>query len=511
LIEWRCMVLTQPEDGRPCILGTGIDITERKQLEAALKAERVSLAQRVEERTTELTREIAERMRAEERLRHAATHDALTGLPNRASFLERLEAAIQHSRQDHGNAFAVLFLDLDRFKIVNDNLGHAFGDRLLVAVARRLETCLRAGDAIARFGGDEFALLLTGLRDVSDARRIADYVQEELNQPVHLNGREIFTTASIGIVFDDRCYDLPADFLRDADVALYRAKVMGRARYEVFDTDLHEQVKARWQLEADLRRALKHGEFQVYYQPFVSLADGQITGIESLLRWHHPRRGLVVPDEFINLAEETGLIEPIGAWALHTACVQVKAWQAAGFPHLRVAVNVSAPQLLAQPTPGQRGKTLVEQIKLALQETNLSPQTLELEILESVSVGQEGLRALDELSRLGVRVSLDDFGLGSAFDCLKRLPLNALKIDRSFVSDIPGEADNEAIVQAMITLGHGLELNVIAEGVETQAQLDFLRQQGCDEIQGQWFAPPMPAEALTKLLQEIETHGWKSN
>ncbi len=436
-----------------------------------------------------------ERQVTAERLQHMALYDTLTDLPNRALFTERLERSIQRAKERQDYMFAVLYLDLDRLKVVNDSLGHTAGDQLLATVARRLEACVRPDDTVARFGGDEFAILLDGVRDISEATRTADLIQNKISLPIDLEEREAFTTASIGIASNRIVeYNRPVELLRDADVAMYRAKALGKARYELFDAQMHIQAMTRWQLENDLRRAIEHQEFQVHYQPFVSLSSGRIVGAEALLRWQHSERGFIAPDEFIPLAEETGLIESLGEWVLRTACAQIRALQADGYPHLRIAVNISARQF--------QNPNLAELVKGTLEETGLAAQALELEITESIVMRDQDRAILNELSNLGARVSLDDFGLGSSLDCLKHLPLNTLKIDQSFASGIPDNEENTVIVAAIIAMAHGLKLRVIAEGVETEGQLAFLYSEQCDEGQGNLFGQSMPAGALTKLLQE---------
>jgi diguanylate cyclase (GGDEF)-like protein/PAS domain S-box-containing protein len=441
-----------------------------------------------------IQRDITHELQLEEQYRQAQK-DTLTGLPNRALFMEHLERSIQRAKGQKDYLFAVLFLDLDRFKVINDSLGHIVGDRLLIAIARRLEACVRFDDIVARFGGDEFAILLDNIKDHSDAIRVANRIQNDVALPVNLEGQRMFTTASIGIAMSETEYDRPVDFLRNADTAMYRAKALGQARCEVFDSSMHTQAVARWQLETDLRQAVERQEFRLYYQPFVSVASGEVVGSEALLRWQHPERGLVAPMEFIPLAEETGLIVPIGEWVLRTACAQVRAWQIAGYSHLRVAVNMSAYQF--------QEYHLTELVKEVLRETGLSPQALDLEITEGIAVIRDpGFAVLNELSEMGIRISLDDFGLGSSLSCLKNFPLNTVKIDQSFVRGMVSDLDDETIITAIIAMAHDLKLEVIAEGVETEEQLALLRAKQCDQIQGNLFSQPLPAGALTKLFQE---------
>ena len=441
--------------------------------------------------------DITERKGAEKRLLHDAFHDALTGLPNRALFMDRLGLSLVRATRPGASLFAVLFLDLDRFKVVNDSLGHTIGDELLVAMAQRLKRCLRPGDTVARFGGDEFAFLLVDVRKISGAIRVAERIKEALAAPFNLEGHEVFTTASIGLTMGRTDYARAEDFLRDADAAMYRAKAQGRARYEIFDSEMHARAVTLLHLESDLRRAIDHHQLSIHYQPIVSLQTGSITGAEALLRWQHPQRGFVSPGEFIPLAEETGLIRPVGEWVLQAACAQARAWQADGYRGLRVTVNFSSRQF--------EYENIQELIKKVLKDTRLAPQTLELEITESMAIrdGELGARTLNALKAFPIRISIDDFGIGSSsLAYLKRLPIATLKIDRSFVRDLATDSDDASITSAIIAMAHSLKLNVVAEGVETEEQLAFLRSQQCDEMQGYLFSPPVPAEAFSKLLRE---------
>ncbi|MBA3532642.1 MAG: EAL domain-containing protein [Ardenticatenales bacterium] len=441
--------------------------------------------------------DITERKRAEEQLLRNAFYDSLTGLPNRALFMDRLGRLIERTRRHEEELFAVLFLDIDRFKNINDSLGHMEGDQLLVSIAARLACCLRPTDTLARLGGDEFALLLEEIKDVSDATRMAERIQEELALPFMLTDQELFITASIGITLSSTGYERPEDLLRDADTAMYRAKGMGKARHVVFDTAMHVRAVRLLQLETELRRALEREEFRVYYQPIVSLKTGHIIGAEALVRWAHPQRGIVSPAEFMPLIEENGLIQPIGEWVLRTACAQNRWWQMAGFPPLGVAVNLSAQQF--------RQKALCHLISDVLSETGLAANSLKLELTESIVMenAETTILALQELKEIGVELSIDDFGTGySSLSYLKRFPIDTLKVDRSFVRDITTDPNDAAITIAIVTLAHSLKLKVISEGVETEEQLAFLRAQRCDEIQGYLFSPPIPADAFTRLLQE---------
>lgn len=435
-----------------------------------------------------------EQKRLEEKLLHDALHDPLTGLPNRTLFMNRLEHSIARSKRDSEYKFAVLFLDLDRFKIVNDSLGHIIGDELLVTIADRLSKPLRANDMLARLGGDEFAVLLDNIKATKNASLVASRILKEFESPFNLNGHIVFSTASIGIVLNNIEYNKPDDIIRDADTVMYRAKALGKARYAIFDMGMHAHAVQLMQLEADMRKAIDNKEFLLHYQPIISLEDGKITGMEALVRWQHPQRGLIPPDKFIPLAEETGLIIPIGEWVLHTACAQNKTWHDNGYPDLKIAVNFSGYQF--------QHKGLFEKIKSILKETGMPAHALEVEITESTIMKNVNIDTLKELSDMGVKVSIDDFGTGySTLSSLRELPIDMLKIDRSFIKDITLDSDAEAITSAIIAMAHTLKLNVLAEGVEKEAQLTFLQTQKCDKIQGFLFSKPLPAEEIMTLLK----------
>jgi diguanylate cyclase (GGDEF)-like protein len=459
-------------------------------------------AEQAERHIAELSKHIAEQERisralqeSKEHFRHAAFHDALTGLPNRALLTDHLRLAIERAKRRADHLFAVLFLDLDRFKNINDSLGHTIGDQLLIAIARRVEGCLRPMDTVARLGGDEFAILLDGLEDFNIAIHVAGRVQDELMQPFNLNGHEVYTTASIGIALSTTGYDHPDNILRDADIAMYRAKDNGKARYEMFDTLMHTRAVALLQLENDLRRAIERQEFRVFYQPIISLETDQIAGFEALVRWEHPERGLVAPAEFIPLSEETGLITEIGHWVLHEACRQTRQWQTALQRPLMVSVNLSGKQFV-QPN-------LIEQIKHILQETDFDPRWLRLEITESVVMenAEAAASMLLQLRDLGVHLSIDDFGTGySSLSYLHRFPVTTLKIDRSFISRMGEGDENSEIVRTIMTLASNLGMEVVAEGVETEEQLSQLRVLKCEYGQGYLFSRPVNAELAGAMI-----------
>ena len=434
---------------------------------------------------------------AEEKLIHDAFHDALTGLPNRILFMERLERALKHTKRRADYSFAVLFLDLDRFKLVNDSLGHTIGDQLLVALADRLKKCLRSGDTVARLGGDEFTILLDDIEGMDDVTYIVDRIHKEMTLPFNLSGYEVITSASIGIALNANSYELPEEILRDADTAMYRAKALGKARSEVFGKDMHTLAVARLQLEMDLRRAIERQEFRLHYQPIIFLETGKIHGFEALVRWQHPDRGLIHPAEFIPVAEETGLIVPIGQWVLREACHQMHIWQEQSSNNfsLTISVNLSRKQF-AQPN-------LVEQIEQILQETKLDPRNLSLEITESIVMenAEAAISMLLHLGALGMQLHMDDFGTGySSLSYLHRFPINTLKIDRSFISRIGNDAENLEIVQAIMTLAHSLGMKVTAEGVETAEQLAQLRVLKCEYVQGYFFSKPVNSEMAKALI-----------
>ncbi|AFY67384.1 EAL domain-containing protein [Geitlerinema sp. PCC 7407] len=434
---------------------------------------------------------------------YSAFHDDLTGLPNRAMFSKLLQRAIARTHHQPDYLFIVLFLGLDRFKTINESLGHTVGDRLLVSIAQRLRACLRPGDRLARVGGDEFAILLEAVDDLSTAMQVTHQVQQELTQSFIVDEHEIFTTVSVGIAFNQSGYEhRPEELLRDAHTAMYRAKSLGKARHEIFAKGMRQQAVTRLQLETDLRRALERNEFHLRYQPFVCLKSGKIAGFEALLRWQHPHRGLVSPGEFIPVAEETGLIIPIGQWTLDQACNQICQWQSLfpQSPPLSVSVNLSGRQL-SQPE-------LVDHIQTVLTQTCLEPSSLKLEITESVVMDdvESTITLLQRLRGLHLQLSIDDFGTGySSLSYLHRFPTNTLKIDRSFVSHMTDASENAEIARTIILLGHNLGMDIIAEGIETADQLAHLRALGCEYGQGYFFAPALVVEEAEDLLRRMPT------
>ncbi|MBW4623444.1 MAG: EAL domain-containing protein [Cyanosarcina radialis HA8281-LM2] len=439
--------------------------------------------------------DITERKQAEEQLVHDALHDALTGLPNRTLLTERIETLLKRSQRHEGYLFAILFIDLDRFQVINDSLGHELGDRLLIEIAQKLETTIRTTDTIARLGGDEFVILLDSIGDVNDAIRVAERISQELKAPLQLGESEVSIAASIGIVLSSSDYEQAIELLRDADIAMYRAKEKGKACYEVFDRIMYAHALKQLQLENDLRQALERQEFQVYYQPIVSASTRAIKGFEALIRWIHPVRGFVSPVDFIPLAEETGLIVPIGEWVLRTVCQQIVLWQTQGFA-VKVSVNLSGKQL--------QESDLVAKIDRILLETGVQGSSLELEITESMLMErvEELIEILHLLRERGIMLSIDDFGTGySSLSYLHRFPVDYLKVDRLFVKDMAENHESGKITESIVNLARNLNKKAIAEGVETEAQLDRLRQLGCAYIQGYLFSPPVPASKATELLK----------
>lgn len=499
-----CRILARavvPGDASQGTIWTTEDVSARREAQLALMQAHEELENRVAERTAELAEtnlrlqeEVAERQQAEERVMHLANHDALTGLPNRRLLIDRLGQALALAHREN-HQVAVLFMDLDRFKTINDSLGHMKGDALLQNVARRLSETLREGDTVSRLGGDEFVIVLPSLDQPKAAEKVALKLVDALAPPIDLGGQELRVSASIGIsLFPEDGRDTET-LLRNADSAMYHAKDMGRNNYQFFMEQMNVAAAERLRLENDLHRALERHEFELHFQPRVSVANGLACGIEALIRWRHPERGLVLPEHFIPVAEDTGLIVPIGEWVINEACRQGTAWCAAGLPKLPVAVNLSPRQF--------RQSNLVDTVARAIERYGWPCKLLELEITEGVLMQQtsETLKTLEALNRLGVGLAIDDFGTGySSLSYLKRFPVDFLKIDQSFVRDIAVDPDDATIVTAIIGLAHNLGLTVVAEGVENASQLDFIRDAGCDEAQGYHIGRPMPAGQLAEWL-----------
>ncbi|HSD95552.1 MAG TPA: EAL domain-containing protein, partial [Sulfuricaulis sp.] len=441
-----------------------------------------------------IVRDVTERMQAQQRLQYLAHHDALTDLPNRALFHERLEHALRRARWTQ-RPLAVLFLDLDRFKNINDTLGHDIGDSALRVASERLKECVREGDTVARLGGDEFTVLLEDIANADDVPAIAQKIVDALSRPFSVNNREFVITTSIGVSLYPGDGEDSQKLLRNADTAMYRAKDLGRNKYQFYSSEMSAKALEKFMLETSLRHALEREEFLLHYQPQVNLATGLITGVEALLRWQHPDLGLVSPFQFIPVAEETGLMKSIDKWVLQTACDRARRWKSSGMPPLSMTVNLSGASF-SEPN-------LVDMVARALHQAGLSPEILELEITENVIMqnAPATVDMLQALNRMGIRLAVDDFGAGhSSLSYLKRFPIDTLKIDQSFVRDVTTDPDDASIVTAIIAMAHGLQLKVIADGVETPDQLVFLRNHGCDGMQGYLFSRPQPEAEITRLL-----------
>jgi diguanylate cyclase (GGDEF)-like protein/PAS domain S-box-containing protein len=452
-----------------------------------------------------MLRDISDRRQAQERLSFLANFDGLTGLPNRSLFRDRLAAAMERANRQRA-PMALMFLDLDNFKLVNDSLGHAAGDQLLRHVADQLRQCLRAGDTVAapagdrvtvsRLGGDEFTVIAQGIASPEDAAHVAQRILDALEQPCFIQDTELHVSASIGIaMYPGPDVDLDG-LIRHGDMAMYRSKLRGRGTYSFFSAEMSAEVAARLAMENDLRRAVDRQEFVLHYQPKADLVTGAITGVEALIRWHCPGRGLIPPDRFIGALEDSALILPVGAWALRRACADLARWDEAGLPPLTMAVNLSARQF--------RQPFLARFVQDTLHDQGLAPQRLELELTESLLLEDSAATrdVLSALAALGVRVAMDDFGTGhSSLSYLKRFDIDTLKIDRSFVSELPHDEEDLAIAAAIIAMGRSLDMRVVAEGVETQAQAECLGMLGCDEVQGYLLSRPLPSELLLPWLQ----------
>ncbi|MDQ1272126.1 MAG: hypothetical protein QG591_756 [Planctomycetota bacterium] len=447
-----------------------------------------------------IARDITLQKRLEDQLMHNAFHDTLTGLPNRKYLLNHLEIIIEHARKNKDILFAVLFLDIDRFKIINDSLGHTMGDKLLISIAQRLKTILRCNDIIARFGGDEFVILLYGIKERSYAKMVAEKILANFKEPFCLDGNNVLTSASIGIVLSEEYYERAEDFLRDADTVMYRAKTNGRSSYAMFDKEMHAYVVNILQMEAGLRQAVVNNEFEIYYQPIISLADDKIIASECLIRWEHPQRGLVLPSEFIPIAEETGIIENIGRWVIKEAIDQNKILRHSGYLNTNFSINISARQFRYQDIP--------EVIRSIQEEVCIDLQAITLEITETTVMEDmdRSIKILKTLRDMGIDIMLDDFGTGySSINNLRFLPVTGIKIDLSLTKDVAICSDAATIARAIINMAHGLNKTVVAEGVENKQQLEFLRLNRCDMVQGYLLGKPMPIQSLTKLLQKNNT------
>jgi diguanylate cyclase (GGDEF)-like protein len=446
--------------------------------------------------------DITERKRAESRLRHSALHDPLTGLANRVLLVDRISHAIAARRRPGLNPFALLYFDLDRFKEINDTLGHLVGDKVLVGIGRRLREFLRPGDTVARVGGDEFAVLLGEVAGVENAAQVAERILSTLEKPLSIDGRHVSTGASIGVALGNGAYDSADNLLRDADLAMYRAKSAGRGGYQVFDQHMHRSTAALLRMESELREAVEKKRFEVHYQPIVTLQTGRIVGFEALVRWQHPERGLIPPRQFIAIAEETGLIVPLGWWVLREACGQAHQWHQRFryVPPLTMSVNVSGKLFMQE--------DMVGTLLTILEDTGLAPETLRLELTENVVLeqGESAFIRLLELRALGVHSSIDDFGTGySSLSCLQRSQCESLKIDPAFVGAIDRVGSSGAMVQTIVDMAGSMGIKVIAEGVETAEQAHRLKRMQCPQGQGYWFARPLTPDAAEQLLASPPT------
>jgi diguanylate cyclase (GGDEF)-like protein len=442
-----------------------------------------------------LAHDVTANRQAQERLNYLAYHDELTGLPNRSLYNDRLSQAMIEARRQ-GRYVGVMLLDIDHFKMVNDTMGHDAGDELLRDIGKRLSVCLRESDTVSRFGGDEFGLVLADMADPRDAIFVAQKMLDSFAPPFFVGGRELFVGPSFGITIYPVDSDDPDGLVKNADSAMYHAKAQGRNNFQFYSAELTARAQSRLDMETSLRRALERREFLLHYQPKFSLETGEMTGVEALIRWQHPALGMVSPRDFIGIAEESGLILPIGEWVLLAACQQVKGWHDEGFAQVKLAVNLSTKQF--------RQSRLKDTLAVVLAETGFDPRNLEFEITESVLMENTTAvsEVLAELKAMGISISVDDFGTGySSLSYLKRFPIDALKIDRSFVRDIPADHDDAAIVRAIIAMSRSLRMKVIAEGVETDEQQQFLRAEGCDEIQGYLSGRPVPPEEFLRMLR----------
>ena len=481
------------------LVGINYEVTTQKAAGLALEAAHAQAAEatiRLQATVARLDLEVKERQRFEHDLRHQAMHDNLTGLPNRALLMDRIGQAIEVARR-RNQQLTLLFLDLDRFKIVNDSLGHAAGDELLRIVTRRIIRFLRPSQTFARLGGDEFVLLLADPISAEALANLTNHLSRIVAKAVHIADREISVTCSLGYSVYPQDGEDATTLLKHADAAMYEAKKDGGNRMQRYAPGLSSHAGERLEVETQLKQALRRGEFLLHYQPQIQIATGHIVGVEALIRWQHPVRGLVPPIQFIPLAEESGLIEAIGEWVLRTACAQAAAWQRSGLPAVRIAINVSARQF--------HDPTLVAVVAQVLADNGLGPEQLELEITETMSMKdpEESSRILASFKALGISIAIDDFGTGySNLAYLRQFPVRCIKLDRAFVSELGSVSSSHAIVEAIVAMAHKLDLQVVAEGVETAEQRDHLLHYGCDELQGYWFSRPVDAAMLGALLQE---------
>ncbi|MBX2807624.1 MAG: EAL domain-containing protein [Cellvibrionaceae bacterium] len=481
------------------IAGINYDVTEQKKTEQDLRIAKKaaeSATQALQKTIEKLSKEMQQREKVEEKLRQQALHDSLTGLPNRSLLMDRLENTIRLARRNQ-RTLTLVFIDLDRLKVINDSLGHVFGDKLLKVVAQKIKHCIRATDTLARLGGDEFVLLLPDMDSGSALAKIINHISESVSKPVELGSKEVVISCSIGCSFYPQDGEDATTLLQTADAAMYQAKERGGNQIQYYAAELDNGISERLELELSLKNALDAGEFLLHYQPQLSLADGRIVGVEALVRWMHPGKGLIPPNIFIPIAEETSLIGALGQWVLSTACRQAVAWRETGLTNIRMSVNLSACQL--------HESGLDKDITNMLQQTGLEPQYLELELTESVSMQapKRTMSILERFKALDIRLAIDDFGTGySNFTYLHQLPVDSIKIDRSFVSQMTEKGSGKTIVEAIIAMAHKLDLHVVAEGVETEEQYKQLQSYNCDLIQGYWFSRPVSADECGALIRK---------
>lgn len=473
-------------------------LSKKWQLAQITKEYTRSLEGKIKERTKSLEDTLALMQATEEKLQYQATHDQLTGLPNRILMQDRIKQAI-HKANRENQQFAVLFLDLDRFKLINDSLSHEAGDKILCSVAQRLKSVIRKEDTIARLGGDEFVVVINHVKNNNDITNVCEKILTLFNEPFHINKHEFFLSTSIGIsLYTPKVSKSIDELLRNADLAMYRAKEMGKSQYQFFTQEMNKENIERIEKETELRQAIAKNQLVLFFQPQFDLNTNQMVSVEALMRWQHPTKGIILPIDFIPLAEESGLIIPIGEWMMRAACHQVKAWQEKGLPPIRVAVNITTKQL--------RFYNIAQIIKNILQEAKLDPKYFEIELTENIIINNTDIiETIRELKKIGIHIALDDFGTGySSLNYLRELPVDRLKIDQSFVQNIDSERGDNILIEAIITMANSLKLDVLAEGVETQRQLEFLKAQKCNEAQGYYFSRPICANDCEEFLKEIK-------